>query len=243
MSGKLIEMPKKNELKVLNKSETVAEILLYGPIGANPWDPDSVSAKDFVDALKKIPASVKTIELRVNSPGGSVFDGMAIYERLKNHSAKVIAYVDGVAASMASVIVLAADEVVLGEGAMYMIHKPLVMTYGNADEHERMIDILDKIESQMITIYAKKTGLSRAEIATAMAKETYYTAEQAVELGYGDKVSAGGDSLKVAAIIDAQLANCPWIKNKPAVKNSNDIIREKLRKFNQEAKEFLNKAR
>lgn len=240
--SKLIEFPQASQFKILNKANNTVEILLYGSIGENPWDPDAISAKSFSEELKKLPATVKNIELRVNSGGGSVFEGMSIYERLKNHSAKVTAYVDGLAASIASIIIMAADEIVMGEGGMLMIHKPLVMTYGNADEHERMIDILDKIESQMITIYSKKSGMSRSEISAALTKETWYTAEQAVEMKLANSVSAS-DSLRVAACISSQVNSCPWLKNAPQVKNHNDIVREKLRQFNTEAKKYLNKAR
>jgi ATP-dependent protease ClpP protease subunit len=235
----LIELPQKTSLKVINKADDTAEILLYGAIGENPWDPDSISAKDFAEELKKLSPKVKNIELRVNSGGGSVFEGMTIFQRLKDHPAKVTAYVDGFAASIASIIIMAADDIVMGEGSMLMIHKPLVMTYGNADEHERMIDILDKIESQMITIYAKKTGLSRSEISTALAKETWYTAEQAVESNFANKVMASENGLRIAASMGDQLTKYPWLKNAPKVKNQDDIIREKLREFNSKAKEYF----
>jgi ATP-dependent Clp protease, protease subunit len=235
----LIDLPQKTSLKVINKADDTAEILLYGAIGENPWDPDSISAKAFADELKKLSQKVKNIDLRVNSGGGSVFEGMTIFQRLKDHQAKVTAYVDGFAASIASIIIMAADEIIMGEGSMLMIHKPLVMTYGNAEEHERMIDILDKIESQMISIYAKKTGMSRAEIATALAKETWYTAEQAVENNLATKIMASADNLRIAATMGSQLDKYPWLRNAPKIKNQDDIIREKLREFNNKAKDYF----
>jgi len=235
---KLIDLPEKKKFEIKNKTETVAEVLLYGAIGEDMWG-DSISAKAFTDALKKVPSSVKTIELRVNSPGGSVFDGMTIYERLKNHSAKVVAYVDGLAASIASIIIMAADEVVIGDGGMVMIHKPLSGLYGNSDDMERMIDILDKIESQMVGIYAKKTGLSRAEISAALSKETWYTADEAIEMGYADKLVASSESLQIAASAMAQ--NCPWLKNAPQMKSKNELVRQKIREFNNNAKQYIKK--
>lgn len=238
---KLIEFPKSknNGFKVINKTETVSEILLYGGIGDSFWDDAAVSATQFSDALKALPASIKEIHLRVNSPGGSVFDGMTIYEKIKserNKGRKVVAYVDGVAASIASVIIQAADEIIVGEGSFIMIHKPLVGVYGNATELDRMITILDKIEEQMISIYAKKTGMSRVDIANALAAETWYTSQESIEIGLADSQFEAKDTLQIAA---SMIENCHWIKNKPQIKSKDSVIREKLRAFNTEAKLFL----
>jgi ATP-dependent Clp protease, protease subunit len=234
---KLIDVKNvEKKFEITNKADS-SEILLYGAIGESFFD-DAISAKAFSEELKKIPSSVKNITLRVNSPGGSVFDGMTIYERLKNHPAKVTAYVDGLAASIASVIIMAADEVIVGDGAMIMIHKPMVGTYGNSLELERMIDILDKIENQMIGIYAKKTGMTRAEISSALAAETWYTADEAIEMGYAKKKYEAHETLHIAA---SMIENCNWFKHKPHIKNKNDLVREKLKEFNNKAKEFLNK--
>lgn len=239
---KLIEIPKATKsIQFINKTETVTEILIYGEIGESFWSDSSVSAKQFAEELKKLPSSIKEIHLRVNSPGGSVFDGMAIYEKIKSEKSKgrkVVAYVDGVAASMASVIILAADEVIIGDGAFIMIHKPLVGAYGNATELERMISILDKIEDQMIGIYAKKTGMSKLEISNALAAETWYNSDEALEAGIADKKFDAADSIGAAA---SMIQDCKWMKNKPTIQNKNDLVREKLREFNSKAKDFLNK--
>lgn len=232
----LIDLPvvKKN-FEIKNKTETTAEILLYGSIGESYFG-DSISAKQFSDELKKIPNTVKNIVLRVNSPGGSVFDGMTIYERLKAHPAKVTAYVDGLAASIASIIIMAADEVIVGDGAFVMIHKPLAPVYGNAIEHERIIDILDKIENQMVSIYAKKTGMSRQEISSALASETWYNADESIENGFAQKKIEASSNIQIAA---SMIEDCNWFKKKPEIKNQNDLVREKLREFNSKAKEYL----
>lgn len=229
----LYDNGKKFEIK--NKTETNAEILLYAPIGESYFD-DSISAKAFSEELKKLPNSIKEITLRVNSPGGSVFDGMTIYERLKNHPAKVTAYVDGLAASIASIIIMAADEVVVGDGAMIMIHKPMSFVAGNSLELERMIDVLDKIENQMINIYAKKTGMSKSEISSALSQETWYTSDEAIEAGFAKKKFEAKETLHLAA---SMIDGCSWFKNKPQIKNRNDLVREKLREFNNKAKDYL----
>lgn len=236
--GKLIELPKaKKNFEIRCRTESLAEIELYGAIGESFFE-DSISAKDFSEQIKKLPSSIKEIHLRVNSPGGSVFDGMTMYERLRTHPAKVVAYIDGLAASIASIIVMAADEIVIGDGGMMMIHKPITGVYGNSIEMERMIDILDKIESQMITIYAKKTGMSRAEISASLASETWYTADQALELGLADKKIEASNTLQLVA---SAMKDCKWFKNKPEVKNTDSLVREKLRELNNKVTNFVNK--
>jgi ATP-dependent Clp protease protease subunit len=240
---KLINISKpQNMFTVINKTETVAEILMYGAIGSSNWDDNTTSAKQFAEALKALPAGTKEIHLRVNSPGGSVFDGMAIFENLKSqktkHNRKIIAYVDGVAASIASVIIQAADEIIIGDGGMVMIHKPMVGAQGNVSELERMIVILDKIEEQMITIYAKKTGMSRNELSVSLANETWYTSDEAIEAGLADSKIEARDTLQLAA---SMIEGCSWMKNKPKFKSQNDIAREKLRDFTSKANAFLKK--
>jgi ATP-dependent Clp endopeptidase proteolytic subunit ClpP len=230
-------MPK---LSVVNKGEKVAEILLYGAIGESFFE-DSVSAKQFADELKKLPSSVKEIQLRVNSPGGSVFDGMSIYEKLKaekKNGRKITAYVDGLAASIASIIIMAADEVIVGDGSMVMVHKPMVGINGNSTDMERMISILDKVEEQMISIYAAKTGQSRLEISKALAEETWYTSEEAMNMGLADSKFKAEETLRLAA---SAIESCKWFKNKPKIQTQNELVREKLREFNNKAKGFLKK--
>jgi ATP-dependent Clp protease protease subunit len=225
----------KKGLVIENKANSnVAEIILYGAIGANPWDESSISAKQFSEELKKIPSNVTEIHLRINSPGGSVFDGMTMYERLKQHKAKVITYVDGYAASIASVIALAGDEIRMGEGSFFMIHKPLTMTWGNADEHDRTIAILDKIEEQMISIYAKKSGLSRAEIANLLREETYFNAEETLKHGFADQIIDVGD--RVSAVASMFKGN-PLLKNAPEIKST--IEKQKLIEMKDKINKFL----
>ncbi len=236
----IIDMPKTKRFEIVNKAETEAEIFLYGAIGDSFWG-DSISAKSFSEELKKVASTVKTIHLRVNSPGGSVFDGVTIYERLREHKAKVVVHVDGLAASIASIIAMAGDEVIMGQGAMMMLHKPLVMTYGNSLEHERSIDVLDKIENQMVGIYTRKSKKTRAEIETILARETWYTAEEAIAEGFADTISEGADNMRAAACISSQLHSAFWLKNKPEMKTQEAIAKHKLKDFNKYANSVLEK--
>lgn len=226
----------KKPFEIRNVSTTEAEILLYDQIGED-WFGGGISAKTISEELKKLPSSVKQINLRINSPGGSVFDGMTIYQRLKDHPAKVTAYVDGLSASIASVIMMAADEIIIGDGAMIMIHKPLTGIYGNSSEMERMIEILDKIESQMITIYMKKTGLGRTEIMKMVADETWMTSEEAVDLNFADRTFEASETLHLVA---STIESCQWMKNKPEIKKTNALAKEKLKELTNKANSFLN---
>lgn len=233
---------KKSGYMISNKTETVSEILLYGTVGQDFWG-EGITAKQFAKDLQALPSSIKEIHLRVNSPGGSVFEGSSIFEHIKsqrNKGKKVIAYVDGLAASIASYIILAADEVVIGDGAMVMIHKPWAMVAGNSFEMEKMINVLDKIESQMVSAYRKKTGMSAEEIEKLLAEETWYTSDEALEAGFADSKIEASEQLKVAACMIESSATFGW-KKKPEMKGRNSQVKSMLKEFNSEAKTYLKK--
>ena len=235
--GKLIDITSgtKSQFKIEAKGSE-ATILLYGAVGEDMWE-DSVSAKKISDELKDLPSSIKTIHLRVNSPGGSVFDGITIYERLRQHKAKIITYVDGMAASIASIIALAGEEVVIGEGAFFMVHAPMSGVFGNAREMEDMIEVLDKIENQMTGIYARKTNLSTAEITRMLLKDTWLNAEEAVEMGFADRISnSEEEQISAAACL---MKKADWIKTQPKMKSSDAVAREKIKDFKNNVKDFL----
>lgn len=223
--------------EILNKTETEAEIFIYGSIGDDPWDDSAISEKQIATELRKLPKTIKNISIRVNSGGGSVFSGTTIYELLKSHPAKVTAYVEGLAASIASIIIMAADEIVMGEGALIMLHKPLVGIYGNANELEKMIEVLDKIENQMINIYAKRMKASRTEISKILAEETWFTAEEALDIGLAERTFDSGESVHIAA---SMIQNCTWMKNKPKIKTQDESNKEKLKELTNKVNLFLN---
>lgn len=159
-----------------------AEILLYDEIGFF-----GVDAQSFARDLKAIDAA--TIHLRINSPGGSVFDGVAIHNALKDHPARIIVHIDSLAASMASVIALAGDEVRMAENAFFMIHDPWTLTIGNAAQLRKDADLLDKLaESTIRTAYIAKTGQTEAQVRAWMADETWFTAEEAKAAGFIDAI-------------------------------------------------------
>lgn len=197
-------------LKIFNKSATEAEIVIYAGIGQSFWDDGSmISAKQFSEELKAIPDTVNTLNVRINSPGGDVFDGIAIYNRLKQHKAKKIVYIDGLAASIASIIALAGDEVKIGDGALFMIHLPWTMAWGNRMDFDNTVNRLIDIEDQMLGIYTKNSNLSKDEIKSMLEKETWMGADEAIEYGFVD--SKVEDTVAIAA----SAINSRWISKKP----------------------------
>ena len=209
---KILEFANKasQPFKIQNKSATKAEIILYAGIGQDWWgDGSMISAKQFSDELKKLDDTVNEITVRINSPGGDVFDGITIYNRLKQHKAKVVVHIDGLAASIASIIALAGDEVHIGEGALYMVHLPWTFAMGNRMDLDNTVSRLLDVEEQMIGIYAKKTGLGRSEIKALLEAESWLNADEAVEKGFVD--SKVEETMPIAAsAIDAR-----WINRKP----------------------------
>ncbi len=172
--------------------QKTADISIYDEIGY--W---GVTAKQFIGDLKALDAT--TIKLAINSPGGAVFDALAIYNALRQHPAAIEVTIMGVAASAASVIAMAGDTIVMPENAFMMIHNPLNLAYGKADDLREMADVLDKIGASLIGIYAKRTGMPEDEIKALLDAETWLNAEEAVLKGFADELQA---ELKVAAAFD-----------------------------------------
>lgn len=187
------------------QTETEAEILLYDEISF--W---GVSAEMFRRELDAI--SAPTINLRINSPGGDVFDSLAIYNALKEHPSRVVTHIDGVAASMASVIALAGDEVRMAENAFFMVHQPWSFVIGNATDLRKEADLLDKVAGSLSLAYTQKTGKSADEIAAIMDAETWMNADEALEAGFVDEVvrDAKEEPESIAAVFDLSIfANVP----------------------------------
>lgn len=167
------------------RSESEADVLIYEQIGEDFWG-DGISAKRLVQDLATL--DVERINLRINSPGGNAFDGQAIYNALVRHPATVTTYIDGVAASIASVIALAGERVVMAENALFMIHDPWGIAVGNVEDMMKMADLLDKCADTLVTVYARKSPRDRAELRDAMRDETWFSAAEAAEWGFVDEV-------------------------------------------------------
>jgi len=169
----------------ITATKNSAEILIYEQIGENFWG-EGVSAKQFVKDLNAL--DVKTITVRINSPGGNVFDGNAIYNALTAHKADIQVKIDGIAASIASVIAMAGDTVEMPENAMMMIHDPAGRVWGTAEDMIKMAAALGKIKTGLVAAYRGKTRMADDDIAAMMTEETWMTAAEAVEYGFADSM-------------------------------------------------------
>ncbi|WP_460786323.1 ClpP-like prohead protease/major capsid protein fusion protein, partial [Microbulbifer echini] len=179
-----------------NNSE--AEIYLYDTIGY--W---GVTAKDFARDLKAL-GDVSKINLHINCPGGDVFDGTAIYNLLKDHKAEVETWIEGIAASMGSVIALAGDTVHIAENAYYMVHNPSAGVRGDERALEKTKSLLAKVKTTMIGLYASRTGMSAEDISQVMDDETWYTGAEAVAAGFTTDTTA---AVEMAASFSADHLN------------------------------------
>lgn len=163
---------------------STADIYIYDEIGYF-----GVTASDFVRDLQAV--DVNEISLHLNSPGGDVFEGIAIYNALKNHKATVATFIDGLAASAASFIAMAGDTVVIERNAQMMIHDAHGLCIGNANDMSSMVDLLDKNSDNIADIYAQKAGGTVKDWRAAMRAETWYSADEALQAGLADEVSGG----------------------------------------------------
>lgn len=166
------------------------ELWIYDYI--DEWgDPEwgGVSARMVIDALAAIGA-VPALSVRLNSPGGSYFEGVAIYNALRRHTATVTVHVDALAASAASVIAMAGDRVIMGQGAQVMIHEARTCEFGTAEDFRATATMLDQTNEDIAGFYAAKAGGDVATWRAAVAAETWYTAQAAVDAGLADEIAA-----------------------------------------------------
>lgn len=233
MSQKILNLAPTKSFEIRNKSATKAEIIIYEQIGESFWG-GGISAKSFSEELKKLDPSVNEITVRINSPGGDVFDGIAIYNRLKQHKAKVIVCIDGLAASIASVIALAGDEIQMGEGALFMVHLPWTMAMGNRNDLENTINRLVDVEDQLVRIYKNKTGMDSTEIKKMLEQETWMDADQALDMGFVDtKVE---ETVPIAAAV---MDKAGWINKRPKMKTQDDVVKSKVGDLKEKIAGFL----
>lgn len=195
---------KRSWYEIRNATAASADLYLYEEIGI--W---GITAADFLQELKGLQAG--TLNVHINSPGGSVFDGFAIYNALSTHPARVLVTVDGIAASIASVIAMAGDEIAMAENAMLMIHRPWTELSGFAADLRQQADVLDKLETNIVQVYAARTKQSEAAVRAAMEAETWYSAEEAVAAGFATSVAP---ALKIAAKCRLEAFNLPF-RNAP----------------------------
>ena len=175
--------------RISNKADGPVQVLIYGDIG-DSWFSDSVPASQFVRDMAEIDPDA-AVDFHIHSPGGDVFDGLAIASAIRGHKGKTTAYVDGMAASAASYIAISADEVVMALGAELMIHDAWGFAMGNAADMTKMADDLDHISANIASLYANRAGGEISEWREAMHAETWYNAEEAVTAKLADRIDKG----------------------------------------------------
>ncbi|EGP5078372.1 Clp protease ClpP [Enterococcus faecium] len=184
-------------------NQNEADVFIFGEIVSFKWEDTDTTAASFQKDLKEL-GEVSQINLHINSPGGSVFEGIAIGNMLRQHKARVVAHVDALAASIASVIVASCDEVIMPENSMLMIHNPWTISMGNAKELRKQADDLDKIAESSVVTYLAKAGekLTEEKIKQIMDEETWMSAQEAYNYGLCDVVESAN---QVAASISQKL--------------------------------------
>lgn len=191
------------------------ELYLYDPIGADFFG-DGVTAKGVQKALDGM-KGVQGLDIFVNSPGGDVFEGVTIFNQLQRFEVPKKVHVDGLAASIASVIAMVGDEIVIADNAMMMIHEPWGVCIGNAEDLRKRADLMDTVKGTLVGTYAERTSQKPEAIEQWMAAETWMTAAECVERGFADRsvkegTVASSESVTAAAATAAILAK---FKNAP----------------------------
>jgi len=177
-------VPGRQWYRISNKAATAtAEIFLFDEVGS--W---GTSANDFVKELRDVKAS--TIDVHINSPGGEVYDGLAIFNALRSHKANVTVYIDGLAASAASFIAMAGDRIVAERNASLMVHNAHAVGVGDAEDMRKLADMLDRMSGTIADIYSERAGGTVAQWRARMASETWFSADEAKAAGLVDEVTA-----------------------------------------------------
>jgi len=203
--------------KVTNKAEEeTAELLIYGEIVSEQWFEDETAPKQFAESLAALKG--KPLTLRINSPGGDVFAAQAIYNQLRDYPGAVTAKIDGLSASAATIITCAGDTVIMPSNALFMIHNPLTIAWGNADEMRKTADTLDTVRDSIVNVYLKRVGgkTKADDIKAMMDAETWLTAQEALDYGFVDSIDNETpieDSIKGNMLIMNNVA-CDLVKFK-----------------------------
>lgn len=214
----------------VNNNNSNADLVLYGVIGSDElWD--DITDQNFREDIQSI-GNVDTINLHINSPGGGVFSAIAIANTIKNHKATTIANIDGLAASAATIITSACDIVKMPKNALFMIHNPLTIAYGDKQELEKTIELLDKTKDIIIDTYCQKTNLSKDKISKLMDNETWMSAEEAQAFGFIDEVVDNSvdrlsvDNRLIVNNLCFDMSNFKNFKGGENVKNIEEVVLE-----------------
>ena len=181
-------MAEQSKLKIMNlktdDSGKNAELTLYGDIGDSFWE--DISSKSLVQVLENL--DVENITLNISSNGGGTTAAISIANALKRHKARVIANIDGIVASAATIITSACDVVRMPKNALFMIHNPWSIAMGEEKDFEKMAETLSKVKNSIIETYIDKTGMDKDKLSELMDKESWFSANEAKEYGFIDEI-------------------------------------------------------
>ncbi|MCC9023020.1 head maturation protease, ClpP-related [Bacillus nakamurai] len=199
--------------------DSSADVFIFGEVVTSgyEWDEIDTSAASFKQDLDLL-GDMSILNVHINSPGGSVFEGVAICSMLKQHKAFVNVYIDGLAASIASVIAMAGDAIFMPSNAMMMVHNPWTIAMGNANEMRKQADVLDKISESMKASYLEKAGdkLTKETLDSLMDNETWLSASEAVSYGLADEITAANQAAAcVSSSLFSRYRNVPHALKEP----------------------------
>lgn len=183
--------------KFAKSAERVGELYLYGEVSSVSWYGDEVTPKQFKADLDAA-GEIETLNIFINSIGGDVWAGQSIYSMLSRVQAQKNVYVDGIAASIASVIAMAGDKIYMPSNALMMIHNAWSFTYGNAEQLRKEAAVLEAVDATIVEVYQKRTGLDAEEIKSLMAAETWMGADDAIKYRFADEIT---EEKKMAACL------------------------------------------
>jgi len=194
-------------------------ISIYDPIGER-WDGNGVTVKRISAALRSIGS--KDVVVNINSPGGNFFEGVSIYNALREHKGKVTVQVMGLAASAASVIAMAGDEIKMGDGTFLMIHNAWAVAVGNRHDFQSVVETLEPFDAAMAQVYAARSGLEVSAIVAMMDKETWIGAHKAIEDGFATglldsaqvkKDASASTETRALALVEASMAQAGYTRS------------------------------
>lgn len=234
---------KLGNLEIKNMNDSSADLYLYGDIVSSSWESywadEATCPQDITEFLKELD-NTKELNIYINSGGGSVFAGIAIYNLLKRHQATKTVHVDGIAASIASVIAMAGDNIIIPNNAQLMIHKPLCGTGGNADDLRKTADILDQCQKSITDIYMQnvKEGITEQEITDLINNETWMTGQEASQY-FNIQVESQSEIYASASEYFKEYKNTPEYLKAQVKKSENKNKVNELEKIKNEILEDL----
>jgi len=202
------------QFKAALQSTGVLEILIYEDIGYDWWSDGAVTAKTVKQAMDAA-ESFDSITLRINSPGGDAFEGAAIYSLLKSSGKPVNVFIDGIAASAASIIAMAGNTITMSNVAMMMVHNAWTLCAGDAGDMRKCADTLDKVSASIAQAYVARTGKTAAQIKTIMGEETWMGAQECVDEGFATAVAAPEEKDEAAMALASSFRTLAKMKKVP----------------------------